>query len=319
MAVVTNEGGAPSIVGHKALLAQLSTAMVANGWTLLASSTGGAEDTYYFRGPNISVGASTVNVHINIRTWTSAVSGYYNWEIRGARGYDSGVTFENQPGTFQTQSGEEQLVPTLTLNNSNITYWFIINDRRVIVMAKVDGRYANMYAGFILPYATPSEYPFPMYVAGSAGSYITTDSQGDYNLGSCFDPMDESARLQHVSGNWEIVANYQRTASKSTTNASTQSYGRVSTWPYRTQSLIFSLLHLSHSGDATPIYPLIPIIIFSRITNETNLFGELDGIYYTPGVGAAPEDSFTISSEDYIVTQSMYRSNTEDFAVIKRV
>src|SRR3546814_13562475 len=48
-----------------------------------------------------------------------------------------------------------------------MTYWFYVNDRRLVVVAKIGVYYMSLYAGFFLPYALPDEYSYPYFVSAT--------------------------------------------------------------------------------------------------------------------------------------------------------
>lgn len=298
---------------YKDLLADLKTALETEGWTTNKEETIDGEDYKYFQSPNIVVGGSNVNAYINIRTISNATDGYYNWLLYGATAFDGGSSFETQPGQYvpnTTGSGStlEYQNPTLTLHDTTINYWFVINDRRVIIIADVAGAYCTAYTGLLLPYGTPSEYPLPLYIAGNTGFSRNPDSETTYQMGSFFDPSQYAGRLRLPDGSWKRFNNYSGIGTKSLID------DRGMVWPY-----CYSLLYqLFPSPDATPTYSIIPAVLINY-EEGGNAYGELDGVFWIPGEGANAEDTFNISSEDYLVVINTYRSAREDVGVIKIV
>lgn len=86
---------------------------------------------------------------------------YDNLRLGGFTGYDGPSTFLTQPGFIGIPG------PVLPLWNAAIPYWFIANGRRVIVVAKVSTNYESAYLGYITPYASPGQFPYPLAVGGS--------------------------------------------------------------------------------------------------------------------------------------------------------
>jgi hypothetical protein len=106
-------------------------------------------------------GGGSDEIFVNLETDYSVSGDWYNWRLYGATGFIAGnvLDFATQPGT--------SLPVGLSLWQASIPYWFIANGRRFMVIAKINTTYHALYAGFILPYATPSQYPYPLMIGGS--------------------------------------------------------------------------------------------------------------------------------------------------------
>lgn len=103
-------------------------------------------------------------IYFAIQTLGLSTTGYYNWQIRGLTGFATSspqyVKLADQPG----------LSPPcyILLQNTTMTYWFIANNRRVMGCVKTGSSYQLFYIGFLNPYATDAEYPYPMCVFGTS-------------------------------------------------------------------------------------------------------------------------------------------------------
>ena len=131
-------------------------------WTVLSDTTD-TDRLVYLEGQGLS---ATDEIFVNINQYFWDATGAYNWDIRGTTGYDSGFSRDLQPGTSDS-------IYFCLSNLSGMTYWFVANGRRFIVIVKIGTVYVSLYAGFLYPYATPSEYPYPLCI----GASTTTESK----------------------------------------------------------------------------------------------------------------------------------------------
>ena len=290
-------------LGHLILLDDLSTFLVAQGWTELKDVVVNGEREVYFRGPDITAGAITINAFVNIKAFEDVPGDIYNWEIRGAIGFDTNVDFDSQPQVSPKVGNNT--VGVVTLFQNSIDYWFVVNDRRFIVIAKVSTVFASMYGGFFLPYATPTEFPFPIYVGATSGNRTHRFSQSDYNIGGFWDPTSNSSYIRHYDGAWFNCANYSASGSVKI-RGTFDAY----IWPYR-DNINDQIIN---NIDAT--YTLLPCILTSK-EQDGNVYGELEGVFSCSGFANAAENTVTISAVVYVVIQIIDRTNIEDFVCIR--
>ena len=59
--------------------------------------------------------------------------------------------------------------PAVFLDQNPMQYWMVANGRRFVVVIKISTVYQAMYGGFFLPYASPTSYPYPLFVGGTRG------------------------------------------------------------------------------------------------------------------------------------------------------
>lgn len=277
----------------KDLLADLVTFVTANGWVEEDGGTGaGAEDPdfTYLRGPGSSGNA---DVHVNIRTGATVAAGAYWWEVRGALTFDSSLTFENQPGVSP---------PTyLLLWENSIDYWFYVTDRRIIVVAKVSTSYLSIYAGFFLPFATPTEYPFPLYVGSSAAVKVIYTAASSA-IRSFADPGEGAAWLREPGGAWVEVSNH---GDDTTSDDDFEAHALTGyyLWPYwnGTGTLdtmaneTLARLEFRPAPGAPSSRFLLPLHLFGTAI-DAGVIGVLEGAFWTFGFGAGSEQSFNIGT-----------------------
>jgi hypothetical protein len=160
-------------------------------------------------------------IYFGIQTYGLSTTGYYNWQIRGLTGF---ATSSPQYVKLADQPGRSPPV-YLLLQNTTMTYWFVANNRRVMGVVKTGTAYHNFYIGFLNPYATDAEYPYPMMVAATAHEedYIFSQNamsvQGILNPGGSttvsavvqadlFPANSATAFVRFTDGSWKSVKNH---------------------------------------------------------------------------------------------------------------
>lgn len=256
-------------------LGVIKTLAEANGWTTLRYDTASASRELIMRSSGLS-GAE--DIYIGFRSYQNTSADVYNVSVAGFTGYVPASPFINQPGYFE--SG-------IPAHNNRIDYWMAANAQRIVFGLKVGTPvYTHGYAGKFFPYATPSQYPYPLYVGGclvgvpetrySATTYTwpyygaTSGSEPGTNRGN--------SQLRFVDGSWR--------------------QHRV--WPYYINTVVAQATNsLRETGTQ---YSLQPIILMSS-SPSINVLGELDGVYQITGFNNVTENTITIGGDDYVVLQ----------------
>jgi hypothetical protein len=126
-----------------------------------AANNNQSHDQIIFRGNGGT--SPEQEIYFAIQTLGLSTTGYYNWQIRGLTGFATSspeyVPLVDQPGRSPPCY--------LLLQNTTMTYWFIANNRRIMGCIKTATVYHTFHIGFLNPYATIAEYPYPMMVAAS--------------------------------------------------------------------------------------------------------------------------------------------------------
>lgn len=290
-------------------------------WTLLKDTsseialpgiaTGTPERHVYLEGPGAS---GTDQIHVNIRAYRDPSNiTYFNWDLRGAVAFDGAETFDAQPSgspivTNTTLYGG----PRLVLSDANMTYWFIANGRRFIVIADVGGVWSSMYGGFYLPYATPSEMPYPFFLGGNSGEEPVAATEISDKISSFYDPVgtaafmpgSNSCILRGFDGSWVPVSNYNFATGVSRSNILTG----TGIWPYNfmyNEDVAGDIIIQNADGSSSTL----PCVINSPL-NGGNCYGELDGVVWTSGISRFPADTLLIDGETYLIIRSSFRLNT---------
>jgi hypothetical protein len=231
------------------------------------------------RGPGLS---GTEEIYIGIKLYHNADADYYNCKIAGFTGYVSSNTFETQPGA----SG----MLGVPLHNQSITYWLIANGQRIALAAKVGTPvYESFYIGKFLPYATPSQYPYPVIAAGMLSSASATRFS-DTNHSMPYKGTRANCQMRLVDGVWK----------------------QPDAWPWNNGALAGSTYQMRESP--TDHYPVLPVVLND---STPNIYGELDGIYFVSGFNNAVENTITIGGDTYLVVQDVWRTSHIDYYAMK--
>lgn len=237
---------------------------IGNGWTTLRDTA----DELILRGS----GTGSDQIFVGLRKDVSIGDDYYNFEVAGFTGFDSGLSFSDQPGKSPSVYS--------SFWDSSMPAWIKINSRRIIVHAKVSTTYHSLHLGWILPAGLPSEYPYPLLAAGETATQGRRWSDEDNDNRSYYSPAPDSCHLRTNSGLWLSIANY---------NASSNRDEAVNTCPYGGNaggsSNFLEMVRECSNGD----YPKKQISIVQNDGSELNVLGFIDGMQWTTGFGIGAE------------------------------
>ena len=258
---------------------------------------------FILRGQGLAQGDS---IYIGVRLYINVGADTYNLEIRGYTGYQNGLPFDQHPGSSP---------PVYLCSHSAAqTYWFVANGRRFMIMNKISTNYFSAYVGFFLPYATPSQYPYPMLV--SASTHIETGRWGDPDNISHAGYVYENGVLSNgyyrtPGGVWKH--GHGRNSNRSSNNNPTDAFTIVP-WYGGNGETFRQEVRDNIDGD----YSVFPGIVHNP--DDPSLEGELDGYGWISGFGGiVPESTVSISGDTWIVGQDVFASAVEDFFAVKLV
>lgn len=319
------------------LLNKLRLYLVAQGWTQLAwvaPATLADQAILHVRGPGAGAGKQ---VFASIRSSSDAVAGFYSWDMRMAVNYDGAVPW----GSQLSQSPSEVYFNTW---QNAMNYWFFVNDRRFVVVAKCSTNYMSMHMGFFLPWGTPAQYPFPLCVAGDffekqphsynyASRRMFVDP-GRYDT----NPYGDQRATMHVrtpGGDWYPTGNHGRSSFNNLPTGVSKGPGCVM-WPYHpgygggggvaafessrwgggsgsgSQSSGFETIVPTQQGERA----LMPCMI---IPGDQAPLGVLDGVYAVGGSGLVTEQQITIGARTFRVFQNIARNSPDDFFCVEEI
>lgn len=250
--------------------------------------------TYVMTGtPAVSPAAGTITlvvpaeeIFFGIQTYFDVTSDYYNWSINTFTGYVASNTFNTQPGRNSSNLG-------IPLWNQEIPYIFVANGQRLIVSMNVQSNYESLYLGKIIPYATPSQWPYPVVVGGM----LDTDSATRFSTAqtSWFKGNNGHFKLRFVDG----------------------TYVTPLIMPFDVTSIIWrNTKTISTNNEVVePGYYGLHSLIAYNIT--PNVYGELDGIYFISGFSNAVENTLIIDSITYFVLRDVQAVGFKDYVALK--
>jgi hypothetical protein len=237
-------------------------------------------------------------VYIGLRVQETPASTIYTWETYGMTGYAAGNSLTTQPGV--SPDTFTAFHPTAD------SFWLVWNGRRFIVVSRASTTYHTLYAGFFLPYSLPSEYPYPMYVAGdNAASHAHTSAVTA--TAAFYDPQAGNLRL--VGGTWDTIDN----------DAASDNVPYV--WPYDTESTArawIDAVEVTVAGE----YVLYPCILYMNGTaasapNNVEPFGALDGVFGGGFFGGAAEEITVVDGVDHLLVQNIFRTDRANFCALR--
>lgn len=290
------------------------------------------------RGPGLG---GTESIYVGIRSEYSASSGWYNLFLNGYTGYDPyEESWLLQPGCLlgtDVAPIGSQPPPMVPLWNNTMPYWLSASGRSIRLGVKVSTSYEGAYLGLILPYASPSQYPYPLFVGGSM---VSIDSPGvswrydrsEYYHSLFFAPSSSSwaintdvvpstAYARDPAGVWRPFVNrpgnsnnppndtYDMTATS--TNSSGPHRGM---YPHASITSSGSRYAFRETlGDPTYVY--MPVIPLQRLPTPM-AYGELEGIYQVSGYNAAAEDTTNLAGKTVVTLQNAFRTLANEYWAI---
>lgn len=287
------------ITSHSALVS------AGENWTELRYNTtevGTGRRLLMLRGPGT---AGTDQIFVNLHTDFSVASDYYNWRISGAAGYNAGAGYADQPGQYAGSGVAGFSGFYMRLWNSSMPYWFIADGRCFKIIVKVSTNYQHMYGGFFLPYGTPNEYPYPLYIGamGQSTAFRWSDTTSE-NWAHWRGHRASASRW--LDGTWE---RYESVGN---------SYNPIHPNVAAAQPLIWPKSNFQSEGPGySGTYRLHSLSLFryfgSTESVGSRLYGILPGIFHVSGVGNASENTLTIGGKQYLVVQSSFRTGPNDY------
>ncbi len=268
-------------------------------------------------------------IFTGIRSEYDSDSGWYNWFLNGYTGYNPNeFSFFGQPGAIAAPHN----CPMVPLWDQAMPYWFAANGRHVRFGVKVSTNYEGGYLGFILPYGSPNQYPYPLAVGGSLVAHTTMGSSWRYSHtshrhGTFTGPGANSAYqappseqcalyLRQLDGLWYGYANRPHTTSDPDSVADSFYSGGTGfqrgVWPHVTAGAGIGRGQLPFRDCLDGGYVLIPCVLFQRHP-VGQVFGELEGCFYISGFNNGSENTTMHNGNNHIIFQNTYRNTPGEY------
>jgi hypothetical protein len=282
------------ITGDSVVIRGATDALYNGGFTVTV--TGGSTLTYTMTGTPGADASGNLHeaanqIYTGVTLYSSVSLDYYNWRINGFTGYVVGNTFNTQPGRISSNIG----VP---LWNTSIPYIFVANGQRCIVTMNIQNQYQSLYIGKFLPYATPSQYPYPLLIGGM----LTTDAATRYDSTgyvSWWKGARANCAMRFVDGTWRTPQ--------------MMPFYSIGTHTLRNTKSLSTNDEVTEPG----YYGLHSCILSENTTGYVNLYGELDGVYMISGFANTVENTVVIDGVTYYIIRDVYRTGFEDYIAIK--
>lgn len=346
---------ANSVTGGTGSSATVDLTMAETGWTAVQddSNVGADNDRFVIlEGANGGVSGDEVYVGLHTQQFDIGVDTFHEWQVHGFSGFNGSLAFDDQPGISPARA----YVPLRDDGSFPIDYWMSINDRRIIVVARVQDatltRYSSCYMGLFNPFATEDEYPYPICVIGSTNRnnspYDT--SNPDYSGLTELIAQDGQNGPMYVrdgDGTWQSIHNSEydsgansrsdgvgriltplghpnltgasspdNIVDEATAGLFTEQFAPTSGTPPGTPTWNFALT--PNTGD--DIRPLFPCSIIYPPSAGDDIVGQLDNVYWVPGVSLSSEDVIVTSDDRrFRVFQGGQRSEEYSFFAIEEI
>ena len=263
---------------HKEMLLRIKALAEANGWTTLRYDTSNAASHEL-----IMVGEDmdgTGEIYVGFRTYENVSADYYNLSIAGFTGYTAANSFTAQPGIFE--SG-------IPAHNQRVDYWLQINPRRINLVMKVGTPvYVSGGVGLFLPYCLPSQYPYPMYVAGMFNG-AEAKRYSDATMSMPWKGNRNNFKMRWFDGSWRNPLTHPW---------ANDWYGGAT----------------SQLRDTNNIYPVMPVQMYD---STPNLYGYLDGIGYVSNFNNTVESTVEADGSDWLCIQDVGRTSFNDYFALR--
>lgn len=295
---------------------QSNTTLVAAGqeWTLAWEAPVGAPNSsdIVLKGPGL---AGQDDVFIGLRRVDRDASDEFEIQIVGMTNVLPDATTFNGHVNVQPQHVK------LFLDNGPMTYWFVANGRRFMVVVKISTVYEAAYAGLFLPYAYPTNYPYPMFVGASAGSqnnvtsWRSTSDAHRHFVNSYFytnNPYEEpSAWMLSPQGDWLRCSAYGH---DTTVGIGPKRFfnGYGITTDQISGNFGYNTLRERQRGCFGGQVYLTPHTLVQASPGDQS-YGILDGTAYVNGYDNGSENIVTISGVDHLVVQDAFRTGVDHY------
>lgn len=281
--------------------------------------------------------SGTDAIYTGIRSEYDAANGWYNLFLNGYTGHDPNETsFFNQPGAINNWSAVTPLdVPMVPCWNSAMPYWFRANGRSFSFGVKVSTSFEGGYLGFILPYATPSQYPYPLAVGGSLiphSSDRSTPWRYSYahyrhsvfpipaSWGNNTSLQAAGLYLRLPDGTWNNFGQRYDTSGTNAIVEMTQAASspfarsglRAGVWPTSVRNVGASAPRRDYREVLGGGYLLQPLIMHQQQPTDA-VWGELEGCMAISGFSNAAENTTTFAGKNYVIFQNVTRTEVHEY------
>lgn len=333
-----------SVTGGSGTGAEFNLTLAENGWEVERDQVyTGSDREVVLKGS----GGGTDEIFIGWRTFQNVGLDYYNWELHGMFGYNDALPFKEQPGIspgFYDEASPSFYGAYLLGVNVSFNFFLNITPYRIILTIAAGGAYHHHYLGWGNRYATDTEYPYPMIVAGSGATFSQRAAITE-TVSSLTDPWAQPAAatsgpmlITGFDNQWLSVQNRRATsvqrnlcvspaqvpAAVASGPAPEDLFATGTSWP-QTSDFIFSISTGSGGTMSVTVLPtpgdndrvLFPTVIIMS-SPSFQVFSELDEVFWVSAFGGLTSGDRIIQGDDvYRVFQNGNRTELYSFLAIK--
>lgn len=229
----------------------------------------------------------------------------YNLGLVGFRAWDAGIRVTDQLNACTPK--------VVGLWNGSTPVWLYANGQRMAFVAKVSTVYHPGYAGFGLPYGTPTEHPHPLVVGGS-GDLITRRWSSDaVEVRSFSDPGRYGLTAMMPDNSWREFANRYST-SGSSDDGQPDVDPQVGKVLPAAQGIGYNETATRQAIDGT--IGVKPVEL--TILDPSHPWGELDGVFWCSGFGGnGAENIVTFDGFRHTVFQNIGRTQPHHYYAMR--
>lgn len=275
-----------------ALLTQIRTRVEAAGWTTLRDVPTDEREL---------IMRSPAGAHVGLRTETGSDGSYKNLQLQGYRNFEPDASFHGQFGAI-AHNGSSALCPAMPLQDLPLTVWLAISDRRIMLIVKLSSVYVAAHLGYLLPFASDTDYPEPLLIGGSITDNEklwsgTTDSQNIFLFGTG-GLRPGFPRVLLPNGNWQSIS-----------FSGNSSSNLASIFPFNG-----GLEQLGRSFDDS--HTMFPAMVVSGLPGaeaqawEGEWLGYIEGVFGTDAEAVTSESQFTLLDRTFIVFPNVFRNSS---------
>jgi len=175
-----------------------------------------------------------------------------------------------------------------------------------------------MMMGFHLPYGVPSEYGFPLVIAGTVGTFNAHFTLIDNRIRMFANPGANAMLVRDPTGNWLLFTNFLNSGTNDF-----QATFRVIAPFAGTATNQTNLMNDKIVEAIDGSYPLTPLVISEFEAEEGtigangNAYGELEGVFHISGSNQTSENTLVIGGDTYLVIQDVYRLAFHNFMAVR--
>lgn len=307
-----------------------TTVPTADRWTVLTNGglqpalpgSGFATDgELYLQGQGSS---GTDQIIVGFQTYRNVGNNVFGIHLAGYTAFDNTLSFLTMPGL-------SSITPRVALDDNSFNVFFWVNARRIMAVARIGTTDICFHLGYILPFATSSQYPYPLMLSGSVQDDTYNFQQNNFGQSSLPDPCPNGCTFRWIDGTWIPVAHFTNNSGSRPTALGGANSNPYLFWPLRDNTTTDGA-EISNVGSELALFTqysaVSPIISNSQINafplypvtleNASQLIGVVDGMFVVPGQGLSAGDTITVSGTTYDVFHNTWRTEFPDFFCIKR-